>query len=330
MKNKKSLIITIALVLIIFLVWLFIDRQGYYTELEISKHDDAVVYHEGEVEDLEQILSWQTNCEEEQNGVWIAEHKLCYTEENALILKESCQDMKGAWIEGSLLYECKINNEVFKFGEWERIDWEFYEEIKESCLDMGGNWLGGIEEACVLNDNTFYYGKWLLLGEMEENCVNEFGGDWLGGEETKCEINGIIYPGNWVQIFYMKDTCEDIGGEWMGGTENECRVNEMMYSNQSWERIEEMKTSCEGVGGEYIGGDRYGCLWNGNMYFDAQWERAVLIPSVRERCIEDGGDWNDRNRSCVGLSKEWCDNILVEFDLGAVGYNSNRLSCIIY
>lgn len=80
-----------------------------------------------------------------------------------------------------------------------------------------------------------------------------------------------------------------------------------------------MKESCEEVGGEYIGGDRFRCDWDGNVYFDRSWERAAKAPSMGERCIEDGGSWDEGRRACSGLEKEWCDDILVELDLGAFG-----------
>ncbi len=329
MKKATPLLIAIIAILVIALAWFLISSNKEADPVVSPNEEISQELIEEETARREALSRWQTNCEAD-GGSWITEHEMCYTEENAEMLKESCEAMDGTWIEDSMLYECEINGERFSRGEWEMIEWEMYGEMRESCLDIGGEWLGGAEEACMINGDTFYGGRWMVLGEMEESCEVEFGGKWLGGENTECEIDGRVYPGNWVQVFAMKDSCEDTGGEWIGGDDNECRVNGQTYSRQSWERIDEMKESCEAVGGEYIGGDRFRCDWDGNVYFDANWERAALAPSMGERCVADGGEWNTGAKTCSGLSKDWCDNILVELDLGSVGWNNNALSCMLY
>lgn len=320
MKNKNFLFIALVIIFLIALVWFVVDKQE-------KKVDPKTP--EMEVLKQEALTRWQTNCEAD-GGTWIAEYEMCYNEENALTMKESCKAMDGVWTEDSMLYECEINGEMFKLGEWNMVMWETYEEMKQSCLDYSGEWLGGANEACNINGDMFYAGRWMVLDEMEESCVVEFGGEWLGGENTECLIDNITYPGNWVQIFTMKDSCEYVGGEWLAGENNECRVNGQIYSRQAWKRIDEMKDSCESVGGEYIGGDRFRCDLNDNVYFDKSWERAVKAPSMGTRCVEDGGVWNEERRSCEGLEKDWCNGILAELDLGGIGWNGDTLSCILY
>jgi hypothetical protein len=310
---------------------LIVDRQVEKNDLENSNTETTVPENlsEAEVRRQEALSRWETNCEKD-GGTWISEYEMCYSEENAERMRESCEDIGGTWLEDSMIYECEIKGEMFKLGEWEMINWEVYDERKESCLDYNGEWLGGAQMACTLDGDTFYQGKWMVLDEMEESCVNEFGGEWLGGEETKCLIDEQIYPGNWVQVFAMKDSCEDVGGEWLGGDNNYCQVNDKVYSHGAWERIDEMKESCEDVGGEYIGGDRFNCDLDGDIYFNKKWERVAKAPSMGEICIEDGGEWSEANMRCQGLDKQWCDDILVELELGSVAWNEDESSCFIY
>jgi hypothetical protein len=329
MKNTKPLFIVIIILFIIGLTWILISRDKPTIPIVSPDEEISEEINEDEQRRQEALIRWQTNCED-GGGTWITEYEMCYSQENAERLRESCEAINGTWIEDSMIYECEINGEMFKLGEWEMIDWKTYDEMKQSCLDSDGEWIGGADMACSINSDVFYMGGWMVLDEMEESCVNKFGGEWLGGESAECEIDGVVYPGNWVQIYAMKDSCEEIGGEWLGGEKNECRVNGQIYSQQSWERIDEMKESCEEIGGEYIGGDRFRCDWEDDVYFDKKWERAALAPSMEERCIEDGGSWDEGRRSCDGLEKDWCDNILVELDLGAVGWNDDSLSCILY
>jgi hypothetical protein len=330
MKNSKILFIAVIILLIIGLAWFLISSDKKTDpEALISPEEAGQELSELDKMRQEALIRWQANCEAD-GGVWLSDYEMCYTEENALAMKESCEFFEGTWVEDSMIYECEIKDEVFKLGEWEMIEWEMYEEMKSSCLDYGGEWLGGAGEACVVDGDTFYQGRWLVLDEMEESCVNEFGGQWLGGEETECKIDGVVYPGNWVQIFAMKDSCKGIDGTWLGGEENQCKVNGEVYSYGSWERIEEMKESCEEVGGSYVGGDRFRCDIEGKVYFDGSWERIAKAPSMGERCIEDGGSWDAGRRTCEGLEKDWCDEILMELDLGSVGWNGDTLSCFIY
>jgi hypothetical protein len=51
---------------------------------------------------------------------------------------------------------------------------------------------------------------------------------------------------------------------------------------------------------------------------------------MEEMCLEDGGEWKGMNNACQGLDKEWCDDILVELELGSVGWKENTASCFVY
>jgi len=324
MKKTNLLFITIIILLIIALVWVLIPKKEEIDSDENISEEKSQELIEAERRRQEALIRWQTNCEAD-GGTWMSEQEMCYTDETALEMKESCELAGGDWLEDSRLYECEINGEVFQGGEWTMIEWDRYEEMKESCLDSGGEWLGGAGEACNISGDTFYSGKWLVLGEMEESCINEFGGEWLGGENTECKIDGVVYPGNWVQIMDLKDSCLDIDGQWLGGEKNQCQVNGQTYSYGAWKRIEEMKESCENIGGQYIGGDRFRCDFEGSVYFDGNWERTVKVPILKERCISAGGTWLANTRACQGLEKDWCDSMLVELDLGSVGWNSETL-----
>lgn len=329
MKKTNLFFITIIILLAMALVWVLISKnQEIDPESNIAEEKSQELI-EGQKRQQEALIRWQANCEAD-GGIWISEEEMCYNEENALAMKESCELVGGEWVEDSLLYECKINDEVFKGGEWEMIEWEAYEKMKASCLDSGGKWLGGVAEACNISGDTFYQGKWLVLEEMKESCLNEFGGEWLGGEETQCQIDGVIYPGNWVQMFALKDSCLEIDGQWLGGENNQCQVAGQKYSHGAWIKIKEMKESCQSVGGEYIGGDRFRCDYEGYVYFDGNWEKVVKVPILKERCISAGGTWVAKAKACQGLEKDWCDAMLVELDLAAVGWNSEALSCYIY
>ncbi len=337
MKNTKPLFIVIIILLIIALAWFLISSETPTEPEPVVTPDEEISEEIDELEQMRQdaLVRWERNCEEEQNGVWIAEHEMCFTEENAEMLKESCEAMDGIWIEDSMLYECEIDGEMWKLGEWEMVEWEMYEEMRESCLDHGGEWIGGAEAACEIDGDVFYMGMWTTLDEMEESCIVEFGGEWLGGEETECEIDGVVYPGNWVQVFAMKDSCEDMGGEWIGGEDRRCEIDDYVYSRQTWERIDEMRDSCEDSGGVYLGaeyddGDKFKCELNGEVYYNKHWERAAKAPSMGERCVEDGGDWNEETRTCQGLDLDWCSNIDMELSLRGLSWHQDTLSCTIY
>lgn len=240
MKNAKFLLIAVIALLIIVFAWLALSGD------KSPKPDvlDDPISVEQDILRQEALIRWQANCEAD-GGVWLSEYEFCYDEETALMMRESCENFDGVWLENSRLYECEVNGEVFRGGEWEMIDWDRFEEMKTSCLDSGGDWIGGAGEGCSLGGDIFYSGMWMVLGEMEESCINEFGGTWLGGENTECRINGVVYPGNWVQVFAVKESCESSGGSWLGGDRNECQIAGDVYTFSSWERIEEMRESCE-------------------------------------------------------------------------------------
>lgn len=331
MKKKSSLLIAILLVLLIALVWLIVDRQVEKSDLKNSKTETTIDEEFDGIEVRRQaaLARWETNCEKD-GGTWISEYETCYSEENAERMKASCEAEEGVWVEDSMIYECEIKGEVFKLGEWEMIDRENYDKMKESCLDNKGEWLGGVQMACTLDGDTFNNGIWRFLGEMEESCVNEFGGEWLGGEETECLIDERIYPGNWVQVFAMKDSCENTGGEWLSGENNQCQIDEQVYSHSAWERIEEMKGSCEDAGGRYIGGDSFSCDLDGAVYVNKRWEIADKLPSMGEACTEDGGEWTKSTKTCQGLDKQWCDDILVKLELGSIAWKEGSAACVVY
>jgi len=329
MKIAKPLLIAIIALLLIVLVWLLMPSDKDSDPKGLVSSEIGQELSELDIMKQEALIRWQANCEAD-GGTWLSDYEICFTEETALMMKESCGIFEGVWIDDSMLYECEINGEMFKLGEWEMIQWDMYEKMKSSCLDIGGAWLGGVGKSCMIGGDIFYQGRWLVLDEMKESCINEFGGQWLGGENTECRIDGIVYPGNWVQIMAVKDSCENIGGTWLAGDNNQCRIHGQIYSRQSWERIEEMKKSCEEVIGTYIGGDRFRCDLEGKVYFDGSWQRASKALKIGERCIADGGYWNVNRSACEELEKIWCDNILIEFDLGSVGWNENALSCFIY
>jgi hypothetical protein len=326
MKKPSPILIGVIIIILIVLIWLIVSLIKNTKQLPSTE----IITQETEIDILkkEALIRWQTNCEAD-GGTWVKDYEMCYQESIAQTLRASCQTAGGIWVEKSLIYECDINNERFKAGEWEIIDWERYQEMKQSCLDYNGEWLGGVNEACKLNGDIFYAGRWLVLNEMEDSCINEFNGQWLGGENTKCLIDNITYPGNWVQIFSMKDSCTSQGGEWLGGDNNQCQINNQVYSNQAWEQIPDMKTSCESIGGGYIGGDRFRCDWEGNAYFDKAWERFVLAPSMGELCIENSGNWNEDTKTCQGLDNDWCIGLISELGLSVIYYNDDTKSCYI-
>lgn len=325
--KKSNVLITIFVLLVVVLgVWYFMS-SGEEKEVEVNNE----ITNEIDPQMAEALARWEANCQAE-GGEWLTERQFChkYDSERAEELKLSCENLEGEWLADSQYYECIIDGDKWQYGEWEMIEWEMFKEMKTSCLDEGGEWLGGVEQACEISGDTFYQGRWLVLGEMQESCVNEFGGEWLGGEQTECKIEGVVYPGNWVQIFQMKDTCLAEGGIWLGGENNECKIGDDVYQNQSWQRLSEMRESCESIGGTFKGGEKYRCDWQGKVYYNKSWERAVKSVDMAEACLADGGDWDDNSKACLGLSLEWCGEIDAQLDMGGLGWKESNRSCYIY
>ena len=326
MNKIKPIVIGVIIIFLLALILVFISKQLKKDEPLPEREKSA---EEAQLDWLKQeaLMRWEINCAEE-NGIWVPEHEMCYQDNIASEMKTSCELMNGFWLEDSLIYECRINNEIFKKGEWALIDWEKYENSKQSCLANKGEWLGGAQEACKINGNIFYSNQWLLLAEMEKSCVKEFKGKWLGGEKMECLLDGIIYPGNWVQIINMKDSCLNYGGEWLGGDDSSCLVDEAIYSNKSWELIEDAKFSCNQYGGEFIGGDIFACSINDEIFYNKQWERASVAPNMSAMCESDGGIWLDEYRECEGLSVDWCIKAESTFsEIRGLSFNECASAC---
>ncbi len=316
MKKNKVFIIILIIILVVLGFWYlsstFSDREA---DSNLSSQEQ------------ESLKSCQDN-----GGIWLKDRQFChiYSPEIAEFLQENCENFNGEWLSDSRKYECIINDELWQYGDWEMINWDSFNRNKQSCLEVDGTWLGGVNEACELNGDIFYRGTWENLEALQNSCINEFGGEWLGGENVECKIDDVIYPGNWVQAFTLKDSCEEASGTWLGGDSGQCKVGSYIYENQAWERLEEMKTSCENSGGVFKGGAKFRCDIGDTVYYNKNWERISKADTMGQSCKADGGTWESEARTCSGLSLDWCGNINEELELGGLGWKETSLSCYIY
>lgn len=324
MKKNKAFLIILIIILLILGAWYLVSS---FSNGGSQENTEANL----NFQETEPFMEQKSNCEVE-GGMWLVDRNFChiYNQEQANLLQESCEELEGEWLVESEKYECIIDGELWQYGEWEMLDWQMFMANKESCLDSGGAWLGGLEEACEINGDTFYRGQWLVLEEMENLCVNEYSGEWLGGEDLACKIDGEVYPGNFVSVFEMKASCEENKGTWLGGDNNECQISSEIYENKSWERIEEMKTSCEEAGGVYVGGNKFSCDINDVVYDNKLWERVSKADVMGQRCEDDGGNWEVETKTCSGLALEWCMDINEELEFNGLGWRESDLSCYVY
>lgn len=317
--------ILIAIVILLFLgfgLWYLLDSQiEKENRVKILVEDPSLVADD---------LPAKITCESE-GGMWVDEREFCqfHDSERAEQLKLSCENSSGEWLSDSSYYECLIDGEIWQHGDWEIIDIEHYGELKQSCLEAEGEWLGGIEPTCMIKGDVFKQGQWLALESMEKSCVDEFQGEWLGGEKMECKIEGVVYPGNWVQFFNVKETCEREGGTLLAGEDNECQIGADIFKNQSWERLEEMRQSCESIGGDFQGGLDFGCLYQDKIYYYKNWEIVIKSDDMAKACLKDGGTWDSEAKACHGLSLDWCLQIETELNIGGVAWNKNKASCSV-
>ncbi|MCF7820584.1 MAG: hypothetical protein K9M44_03905 [Candidatus Pacebacteria bacterium] len=325
MQKNKILTIILVITLVILVAWYLASSFTNNNESNKTTKNNLIS------QEMDILKLQQSKCQED-GGTWVKDRQFChvYNEEKAEILKKSCEDLNGTWFSDSRYYECEIDGDLWQYGDWEMVNWETFKDNKESCLESEGKWFGGVDEACEIDDDVFYRGKWMVLDEMEDSCINEFGGEWLGGENTECKIEGVVYPGNWVQIFTLKESCQDSGGTWLGGEGNQCRIGSEIYNNQAWERLGEMKTSCEESGGVFKGGEKFRCDIDNVVYYNKNWERLSKADSMGQSCEASGGSWEAETRTCSGLSLEWCGSINEELELGGLGWREASLSCYIY
>jgi hypothetical protein len=137
MKNFKPLLIIAIIIIVILGVWYF---------LAVNNSD-------------ENLNDEQFNCIE-SGGAWIDDECVFPDEASVSEFKLSCEEYDGEWLGDS--YECVINDEAYRNGEWESIDWNLYEAYKESCLEFGGDYIGGSEMACDIDGNVYKDGYWKL------------------------------------------------------------------------------------------------------------------------------------------------------------------------
>lgn len=329
MKKNNLLIAVIGIVVIIFAAWYLMGSVGEGGKVTPQGNGESIAEVDPEL--AEYLALRQAECQA-NSGEWLSERQGChiYDAEVADQLKLSCEEAEGEWLADSKYYECIIKGEKWQLGDWQMIQREIYDELKQSCLDKEGEWLGGTNQSCKLSGDVFEQGQWLALDEMQISCESEFKGKWLGGENMECKIDGLVYPGNWEQVFRLRDSCQLAGGTWLGGENNECQIANDVYQNQSWERLTEMRDSCESVGGVFKGGEKFRCDYEGKVYYNRSWERTAKSGDMAKACLTAAGTWDASLNACNGVDLDWCNEINSELDLGGLSYSETRSSCYIY
>lgn len=223
---KKNIKFLIAILLVI-VVGGFIFYQNTITKKEDRK-----------INLMNQNKCW------EQDGFWFENECIIYDKLTAAILKESCNQFGGIWLENYKTNECQIEGVSYFDGAWEDLyspDFQI-NQTQESCVNSGGIWLNNEANGCNVNGFIYEYSDWEKIDTMQDSCV-QYGGEFIGGPNFACQIFGeTYYNNNWVKVAFIpeiKQRCMIDGGDWID-TSRECRNVTIDWCMRMVEELEDV------------------------------------------------------------------------------------------